>query len=80
MSGDGSSINASRPAAAGGYQVGHKRLFRIYRDETLMVRRGLWQQESHGNQGADADLNRPKRAVVSGLRLRPNDGIGASGC
>jgi hypothetical protein len=47
-----------------GYVVNHKRLFRIYQEERLMVRKGRT-QAGHGNTGADDDPVRSERSLVA---------------
>ena len=55
---------------AEGFVINHKRLFRIYREEKLMVRKRGGSQKSRGNKGADAGADAAERAMVAGLRLR----------
>ena len=52
-----------------GFTVNHKRLFRIYREERLMVRKRGGRKRGSGREGADASPLGSKRPLVAGFRL-----------
>lgn len=49
-------------------EVNHKKLFRLYREERLLVRTG-WSQARPGTEEADPGARQGEPALVTGLRL-----------
>ncbi|MDB5657629.1 MAG: family transposase [Cypionkella sp.] len=57
-----------------GFDLNHKRLFRIYREEQLHVRRPGRAQAGYGHTSPNGAALDAEPALVSGLRVRQADG------
>ena len=52
-----------------GVVLNHKKLYRLYREERLMVREAWRAQAGSGNADADGDTAGTEPALVAGLRV-----------